>query len=254
MSARHPTTPQATGRSNAGTKPSRAIAFAPWCRCRSTTLDDARRLVAQFVEHYNTARLHSAIGYVTPRDKRLGKDPALPEERDRKLAAARERRRAQRPSRQEPRPSARGPDTPAAPTPARRPIDFVAVRSRITLAAVLPRLGFQPRSTHGGQQRGACPLHGSTAGTSRCFSANLHEHVFRCFKCNRSGNARDRWVAATQQPPDDAAIDLCGRLHLDVPYLNAGNPRHREEEPVSSDLPTTCTMSAIPSVSASLTH
>ncbi len=31
-----------------------------------------------------------------------------------------------------------------------------------------------------------CPLffvHGSTSGTSRCFSANLNDHTFRCFKC-----------------------------------------------------------------------
>jgi putative transposase len=31
------------------------------------TLDDARRVVALFVEHYNEVRLHSAIGYITPR-------------------------------------------------------------------------------------------------------------------------------------------------------------------------------------------
>ena len=30
------------------------------------SLDDARRLVADYVEHYNNVRLHSAIGYVTP--------------------------------------------------------------------------------------------------------------------------------------------------------------------------------------------
>ena len=30
------------------------------------SLDDARRIVADYVEHYNTVRLHSAIGYVTP--------------------------------------------------------------------------------------------------------------------------------------------------------------------------------------------
>ena len=35
-------------------------------------LEDARRLVARFVEHYNTVRLHSAIGYVTPADKLAG--------------------------------------------------------------------------------------------------------------------------------------------------------------------------------------
>ena len=31
------------------------------------SLEDARRLLAEFVEHYNTVRLHSAIGYVCAR-------------------------------------------------------------------------------------------------------------------------------------------------------------------------------------------
>ncbi len=31
------------------------------------SLEDARRLLAEFVEHYNTVRLHSEIGYVRPR-------------------------------------------------------------------------------------------------------------------------------------------------------------------------------------------
>ena len=30
------------------------------------SLEDARRLVAEFVNHYNTVRLHSAIAYITP--------------------------------------------------------------------------------------------------------------------------------------------------------------------------------------------
>ncbi len=37
------------------------------------SLDDARRLVAGYVEYYNTVRLHSAIGYVTPQDMRQGR-------------------------------------------------------------------------------------------------------------------------------------------------------------------------------------
>ncbi len=32
-------------------------------------LDDAIRLVARYVKHYNTVRLHSAISYITPEDK-----------------------------------------------------------------------------------------------------------------------------------------------------------------------------------------
>jgi putative transposase len=60
------------------------------------SLEDARRLVAEFVAHYNEVRLHSAIGYVTPADKMAGRDREILAARDRKLNAARERRRAAR--------------------------------------------------------------------------------------------------------------------------------------------------------------
>jgi putative transposase len=55
-------------------------------------LEDARRIVGNFVERYNTVRLHSAIGYVTPKDKLEGRAEAILAERERKLHAARERR------------------------------------------------------------------------------------------------------------------------------------------------------------------
>jgi transposase InsO family protein len=60
------------------------------------SLDDARRSVSDYVTHYNEVRLHSAIGYVTPKDKLEGREDAIFAERDRKLAEARERRKARR--------------------------------------------------------------------------------------------------------------------------------------------------------------
>jgi transposase InsO family protein len=60
------------------------------------SLEDARRVVGNFVEEYNTARLHSAIGYVTPHDRLEGRHTQIWEERDRKLEAARARRAAKR--------------------------------------------------------------------------------------------------------------------------------------------------------------
>lgn len=58
--------------------------------------EDADRVVGRFVTHYNTERLHSALGYVTPHDYLAGRQPAIHAERDRKLEAARERRRLAR--------------------------------------------------------------------------------------------------------------------------------------------------------------
>ena len=60
------------------------------------SLDDARRLVAEYVAHYNTVRLHSAIGFVAPADKLTGRDQVIFKERDKKLEAAREQRRIKR--------------------------------------------------------------------------------------------------------------------------------------------------------------
>jgi len=60
------------------------------------SLEDARRSVSEYVTHYNEVRLHSAIGYVTPKDKLEGREAVIFAERDRKLAEARERRRARR--------------------------------------------------------------------------------------------------------------------------------------------------------------
>jgi transposase InsO family protein len=60
------------------------------------TLEDARRVVGEFVEHYNTVRLHSALGYVTPQDRLKGRHTEIYATRDRKLEAAREARRQRR--------------------------------------------------------------------------------------------------------------------------------------------------------------
>jgi putative transposase len=62
------------------------------------SLEDAQRIVAGFVLHYNHVRLHSAIGYVTPKDKLEGREQAIFAERHRKLEQARERRKAKRQS------------------------------------------------------------------------------------------------------------------------------------------------------------
>jgi putative transposase len=60
------------------------------------SLEDARRIVTDYVDHYNTVRLHSALGYVTPKDKLDGRQKVILAERDRKLEQARERRKAKR--------------------------------------------------------------------------------------------------------------------------------------------------------------
>jgi CHC2 zinc finger len=96
-------------------------------------------------------------------------------------------------------------------------------------------LGFVPHSGHAGQQRGACPLHGTTSGTARCYSVNTHAHTFHCFKCGRSGNALDLWAAANGLSIYDAALDLCQRINIALPILTPPGPREQRRGNRSHD-------------------
>jgi transposase InsO family protein len=58
--------------------------------------EDARRLIEQYVDHYNTVRLHSAIGYVAPADMLAGRQAEIHAARDRKLEEARRERQLRR--------------------------------------------------------------------------------------------------------------------------------------------------------------
>ena len=60
------------------------------------SLQEARSVVSEFVACYNNERLHSAIGYVTPKDKLQGRAEIIHTQRDAKLAAAREARKSKR--------------------------------------------------------------------------------------------------------------------------------------------------------------
>ena len=59
-------------------------------------LEDARRIVANFVAYYNDIRLHSAIGYIAPKDKLEGRAETILVQREHKLTAARQARRRKR--------------------------------------------------------------------------------------------------------------------------------------------------------------
>lgn len=176
------------------------------------SLEDARRLVARFVEHYNAVRLHSAIGYVTPADKLLGLEPVIHAERDRKLDEA---RRLRRQKRQAARPKDRRPGNPASTTSPKRgehqPLDIAALRRQVSIEDVLKHLGyFDPLRGSGPQRRGPCPLHDAPSDPHRCFSVHLGKGVFRCFhpECQARGNTLDLWAAYHRLPLGQAAQTL----------------------------------------------
>jgi putative transposase len=56
------------------------------------SIEDAKRVVSSYVEHYNSVRLHSAIGYITPKDKLEGRAEEIFKSRDQKLEQARAER------------------------------------------------------------------------------------------------------------------------------------------------------------------
>jgi len=81
--------PQSNGKLERWHKSLKVECVRPACPADT---DEARRLIASYVTHYNEVRLHSALGYVTPADKLAGLEPAIFAERDRKLEAARAQR------------------------------------------------------------------------------------------------------------------------------------------------------------------
>ena len=57
------------------------------------SLDDAKRIVENFVSYYNNERLHGAIGYIAPADMLAGRQDQIHAARDKKLEQAREQRK-----------------------------------------------------------------------------------------------------------------------------------------------------------------
>jgi len=62
------------------------------------SLEDAQRIVGVWIDRYNTVRLHSATGYLTPLDKMEGRAAQIFADRDRKLDQARLKRQQRRQS------------------------------------------------------------------------------------------------------------------------------------------------------------
>ena len=79
-------------------------------------------------------------------------------------------------------------------------IDYRRARAELPLAEVLQLIGYEPRSRHGQQFRGPCPVHGARSATSRAFAVHLGKNLFHCFRCGAGGNTLDLHLKATQDP------------------------------------------------------
>jgi transposase InsO family protein len=78
--------PQSNGKIERWHKTIKVECIRPGC---ALNVEDARRLVGKYVKEYNEVRLHSAIGYVTPKDKLKGRAEIIHRERDSKLEQGR---------------------------------------------------------------------------------------------------------------------------------------------------------------------
>lgn len=57
------------------------------------SLKEAKTIISKYVEYYNTRRLHSAIGYISPQDMLQGRQKEIQQQRDHKLEQARKTRK-----------------------------------------------------------------------------------------------------------------------------------------------------------------
>jgi len=109
-------------------------------------------------------------------------------------------------------------------------LDYAAIRQRVPIRCVLLLLGYEPTHRRGPQWRGPCPLPdcspSASTSSDRCFSVHIERHLFRCFRCGRSGNQLDLWTHATGLSLHPATLDLCHRLSIVPVYLTNPQPRN----------------------------
>jgi len=99
-------------------------------------------------------------------------------------------------------------------------IDFNRLRNDITMLDVLDLLGFQCIRHRGDQWYGYCPLNNCEANRHRTpFSVNVREGCYYCHKCRSRGDQFTLWGEFINTPLHPAAIELCNRLGLEVPWV-----------------------------------
>jgi DNA primase len=99
-------------------------------------------------------------------------------------------------------------------------IDFHRLRHQITMEQVLDLVGFECIRRRGDQWYGYCPLHQSEPTHRRAFSVNVAMNLYYCHKCHSCGDQFKLWAEATKMPLHPAAINLCRRLGLDLPWIH----------------------------------
>ena len=87
---------------------------------------------------------------------------------------------------------------------------------------VLALIAFAPQGGFGSSLRGPCPIHRPQTPRSRSFAVQVERKVFHCFRCGAGGNHLDLYAAVTHQTVYEAALDLCAKLQVQVPWKEPG--------------------------------
>jgi len=100
-------------------------------------------------------------------------------------------------------------------------INYRLLRERLRIEEVLCWMSWKASSHGAGQLRGRCPFcRDPTDGSTPCgtssddcsFSVNTDRNLYRCFRCQASGNALDLWRSYRQIPLYTAAQEIEHRL------------------------------------------
>lgn len=102
-------------------------------------------------------------------------------------------------------------------------IDFKALFKLVGLRDVLTLLGYCRGHFSVIRERGPCPL--QCTDNPRSCRLNCEGGWWYCFRCKKGGKPFKLYMDATRKDAYSAAVDLCNRLGIPVPYL--GRTRHR---------------------------
>lgn len=105
-----------------------------------------------------------------------------------------------------------------------RGIDFSQIKQLISMDDVLHLIQWKPLRASGRQERGRCPIHGASE-KSRSFSVDRRGNRFQCFSCGAKGNQLDLYAKVRRLDVYSAALDLCRRLSIDIPYQDRREQR-----------------------------
>lgn len=123
-------------------------------------------------------------------------------------------------------------------------IDYRKLRELVTIVAVLDALHWSPSMRNQSQGRGPCPIC-DAPDRKRSFSVDRRGNRFQCFACGARGNQLDLFVKACKLTLYPAAIELCRRLRINVPYRQTEQRRGTRTSSVRAQRNVTAAASAM---------